>query len=86
MKKQGHDETITIRISPKLLAEIDKTSEKLKLDTLFQITTGENYGPTRSAIVRFLIQVGIDRLKTRPPGKGPRMGKKVTSTPSGQST
>lgn len=86
MKKQGHHETITIRISPKLLAEIDKTSEKFKLATLFQMTTGENYAPTRSAVVRLLIQVGIDHLKTRPPEKGPRMGKKVTSTPSGQST
>lgn len=81
MNKQGHDETITIRISPRLLAEIDHATKQLAFTTLCKLTDHHENPPTRSAALRFLIQVGINYLKNRPPEKGPRIGRKTTATP-----
>jgi len=66
MTNQGHDETVTIRMPPKLLQEIDRASEKLKLTSLMNINQADDYTPPRSATIRFLIRVGLDHLKKRP--------------------
>ena len=81
MNNQGHHETITLRMSPNLLAAIDDATEKLKLTSLMKLPGVDDYVPTRSATMRFLIQVGINYLQNRPFEKGPRTGKKTTLTP-----
>lgn len=83
---QGHDETVTIRMTPQLLAAIDKTSEILKLTKTFSLGETDSPLPTRSATIRFLILAGIDRLKNGPPKKAPRPGKKVPLTPMRHTT
>lgn len=80
MNKQGHDETVTIRMTPEMVKAIDKTAEILKLTKTFNLGHGEEPLPTRSATIRFLILAGMDRLKNGPSAKGPRTGKKSPST------
>lgn len=69
-------ETVTLRMSPRLLAEIQKATEKLKLTNMMRVLPHEDYSPTRSATIRFLIQVGINYLKECPCDAPPRMAEK----------
>ena len=81
MNNQGHDETITIRMTPEMVNAIDKTAHMLKLTKTFSLSGADDPLPTRSATIRFLILAGIDRLKNGPSRKGPQTAKKSTSTP-----
>lgn len=81
MNNKGHDETVTIRMTPEMIKAIDKTSAMLKLTKTFSLGESNDPLPTRSATIRFLILAGIDRLKNGPSGKGPRTGKTPALTP-----
>lgn len=76
MNNNRHNETVTLRMSPELLAAVDDATDKLKLTSLIKLPGLEDYHPTRSATIRFLIQVGINYLKEWPSHSPPRMVEK----------